>query len=45
MDDGVKMIFGLAAILLLAYVAGSIFFPELIRGINLTPMEFHWNVF
>jgi hypothetical protein len=45
MDEGIKFILWAIVALVGAYFAGSLFFPELIEGINLTPIRFHWDAF
>ena len=42
MDDSAKMVVGLIAVVGVAYLAGSLFFPELIENMKLTPIRFNW---
>ena len=45
MNDGMKLIVGIFVVLGMAYFAGSMFFPELVRTMSLTPIEFNWHAF
>ena len=39
MSDGIKMILGIILTLAVAFVLGSIFFPDIIKAMNLTPIK------
>ena len=45
MSDGVKMILGIILVLAIAFVLGSIFFPDIIRAMNLQPIKIQWGNF
>ena len=45
MNDGVKLIFGILLVLGIAFVAGSLFFPQVIESLNLRPIQFNWDAF
>ena len=45
MSDGVKMILGIFIVLGIAFVLGSIFFPEIIKSMNMTPIRLRWDAF
>ncbi len=45
MDAGAKMILGVILILSVAYVLVSIWFPEIIVAMNMTPIKIRWDAF
>lgn len=45
MDDGAKMVIGIFAVLGLAYLVGSYFFPDAMMGANLKPIRLDWDAF
>ncbi len=45
MNDGIKLIAGILIVFGMAYAAGSMFFPELVKGMSLTPFKFNWHPF
>lgn len=45
MDDGMKMILGVIIVLGVAFVLVSIFFPEIIVAMNMTPIKIRWDTF
>lgn len=45
MNDGAKMILGIFVVLGIAFVLVSIFFPDIIVSMNMTPIRFRWDTF
>ena len=45
MSDGLKMVFGVILVLGIAFVLVSIFFPEIIEAMNMTPIRIRWDTF
>jgi len=45
MDDGMKMILGIFLVLGIAFVLVSIFFPDIIVSMNMTPIKIRWDTF
>lgn len=45
MNDGMKMILGVIIVLGIAFVLVSIFFPDIIVSMNMTPIRLRWDAF
>lgn len=45
MDDGAKMILGVILALGVAFVLVSIFFPDIIKAMNMTPIKLRFDTF